>query len=83
MGFFRRDKGGAPTGNDGDLAITLAQGEDMIERVGRAHRERWGLGTAERWDIDQRAGVIRWSFPDKTVEAPVQLLGSYHAGAGS
>lgn len=55
----------------------------MIERVGRAHRERWGLGTADSWSVDQTTGAIKWSFPDKTVEAPAQVLGSHNSDTGS
>ncbi len=83
MGFLRRDKRGGPSSGDPQLAVILAEGTDLIEQVGRAHRERWGLGTADSWDVDQQTGVIRWSFPDKTVEAPAQMLGSHSPSAGS
>ncbi len=55
----------------------------MIEQVGRAHREGWGLGAADSWNVDQTTGTIRWSFEDKTAEAPAQILGSHNAGTGT
>ena len=53
-----------------DLNTLLLQGEDMIEQLGAAHAKAWGLGTADRWDLDQRTGLITWRFPDKTATAP-------------
>jgi len=67
----------------GGFGVLLLQGQDMIERTASAHAARWGLGTAERWDLDQTTAVIRWSFPDKTAEAPAQILGSYSPRSGS
>jgi hypothetical protein len=58
----------------------MFQGADFIEQTAKAHSERWGLGTADRWDIDQENGQIRWTFADKIAEAPVQVLASYGAG---
>lgn len=63
--------------------MTSTHGTDMIEQVGQAHHQHWGLGTAASWTVDQQAGVIRWSFPDKEVEAPVQIIGSHDPRAGS
>jgi hypothetical protein len=65
-----------------DLTTLLLQGEDMIEQLAQAHMS-WGLGTADRWDLDQTTGLITWTFPDKTATAPAQILGSYNPAAGS
>ncbi|WP_331728323.1 DUF6882 domain-containing protein [Streptomyces sp. NBC_00158] len=65
-----------------DLSVLLLQGEDVIEQVGRAHMS-WGLGSADRWDLDQTTGVITWTFPDKTATASAQILGSFAPRAGS
>ncbi|HEX4018049.1 MAG TPA: hypothetical protein VHX15_15045 [Frankiaceae bacterium] len=51
----------------------------MIQRSVQAHVARWGLGSADRWDLDQTTGVIRWTFADKIVEAPAQFTGTYSA----
>ena len=82
MGLFKRDKADVGTAAS-ELAGVVLHGTELIEHVGRAHHERWGLGTAESWSVDQQTGVIRWSFPGKTVEAPVQTIGSYNRSAGS
>ncbi|MFK0113851.1 DUF6882 domain-containing protein [Streptomyces sp. NPDC091217] len=85
MGMFERaikaDSAGQ-AGEQADLSALLLQGEDMIEQVGRAHMS-WGLGSADRWDLDQMTGIITWTFSDKTATAPAQILGSFAPRAGS
>ncbi|MFJ8803416.1 DUF6882 domain-containing protein [Streptomyces sp. NPDC102487] len=79
MGMFKRSNKTDSAGQAGeraDLSVLLLQGEDMIEQVGRAHMS-WGLGSADRWDLDQTTGIITWTFPDKTATAPAQILGSF------
>ncbi|MFE5033441.1 DUF6882 domain-containing protein [Streptomyces sp. NPDC056683] len=85
MGMFKRSNKADSAGQAGegaDLSVLLLQGEDMIEQVGRAHMS-WGLGSADRWDLDQTTGIITWTFPDKTATASAQILGSFAPGAGS
>ncbi|MFI7673909.1 DUF6882 domain-containing protein [Actinophytocola sp. NPDC049390] len=78
MGIFRR------RGDDNQdlLAELLFQGESMIEQLAQAHRT-WGLGTADRWDLDQRTGIISWTFPHGVASAPAQIVASYNPSAGS
>ncbi|MFD7256711.1 DUF6882 domain-containing protein [Streptomyces sp. NPDC059874] len=54
----------------------------MTEQPADAHRS-WGLGSADRWGLDQRTGVITWTFPDKTATAPAQILASYNPSSQS
>ncbi|MGY5011335.1 DUF6882 domain-containing protein [Streptomyces sp. 900105755] len=85
MGMFKRSNKADSAGRAGegaDLSVLLLQGEDMIEQVGRAHMS-WGLGSADRWDLDQTTGIITWTFPDKTATASAQILGSFAPRAGS
>jgi hypothetical protein len=82
MTLFKRIKSRPPSAKS-DLNVVLREGSDLIEQVGKAHHERWGLGTADSWGVDQTTGIIRWTFPEKTVHAPVQILGSFNATAGS
>jgi hypothetical protein len=85
MGIFKRNSG--PDGVSAspehvDLGTLLLQGEDMIDQLARAHMS-WGLGSAQRWGLDQRTGIITWTFPDKTASAPAQIIGSYDPSAAS
>ena len=79
MPLFRRNRDERP----GDLAQLLLEGHDMIEQTGQAHAQHWGLGSAQRWDLDQTAGLLRFTFPDRVAEAPVQVLGTYSPTGGS
>ena len=42
-----------------------------------AHLGTWRMELADRYDVDLEAGIISWLFPDKTVRAPAQLLGTW------
>ena len=66
-----------------ELSAMLLQGEDMIEQLTAAHQRNWGLGTADRWDLDQQTGLITWTFPDRTATAPAQILGSWSPSSSS
>lgn len=89
MGLFKRGNKATRETNSAvpksapDLGELILQGEDIIVRLGETHRIRWGLGSAQRWDLDQTTGVITWTFPDKTVTAPAQIIGSHNVEAGS
>jgi hypothetical protein len=72
MSIFRR--GARPAASIPEL---LLQGQEMIERTAAAHRDQWGLGSAERWDVDLDAGTR--TFSTKTASAPVQVLGAHVA----
>ncbi len=83
MALFRRTRASTPaTPHASDLSTLLLEGEDMIEQLAAAHTS-WGLGTADRWGLDQQTGMITWTFPDKTATAPAQILGTHNVGAAS
>ncbi|MFI5841474.1 DUF6882 domain-containing protein [Catenuloplanes sp. NPDC051500] len=65
-----------------ELSTLLLQGEEMIQQLAAAHAS-WGLGTAQEWGLDQRTGVITWTFPDKVASAPAQIIGSHSPSAES
>lgn len=81
MGLFERDSIAAEPERV-DLGTLLLQGEDMIDQLARAHMS-WGLGSADRWGLDQRTGIITWTFSDKTATAPAQIIGSYNPSTAS
>ncbi|MFE4546858.1 DUF6882 domain-containing protein [Streptomyces sp. NPDC056785] len=82
MGWFNGRAEQQATDSQAELATLVMQGEDMIEQLATAHRT-WGLGTAERWDLNQRTGEIKWTFPDRVATAPAQILGSYNRSTSS
>lgn len=83
MGIFSRGRASEEPPDGGqDLATIVLQGEDMMTQLAEAHRS-WGLGSAERWELEQETGLITWSFADRTATAPAQILASYNADAES
>ncbi len=61
-----------------EIETLLIHGREQIDRTTRAHAERWGLGTAKQWALDQDDGRIVWSFEDHVASADVQILGSWN-----
>jgi hypothetical protein len=85
VGIFKREgrfDGASQTGDPVDLGLLLLQGQDMIDQLARAHAS-WGLGSAQRWGLDQRTGTITWTFPDKVATAAAQIIGSYNRSTAS
>lgn len=85
MGLFKRTRKSesvAQTGDRADLSTLVLQGEDMIDQLAHAHMS-WGLGSADRWGVDQRTGLITWTFADRIATAPAQILGSFSPTSGS
>jgi hypothetical protein len=66
-----------------ELQTLLLQGRELIEQTSRAHMERWGLGKAQKWALDQSTATIRWSFEDHVASAPAQILGSWNSRVGT
>jgi hypothetical protein len=46
----------------------------------QTHKEAWGLGKIDRWDLSQDTGELVFSLPDgmKTV-CPAQIIGTYNS----
>src|SRR4051812_23632657 len=66
-----------------DLETLVTEGHAAITRTTEQHTARWGLGTAQRWSLDQGQGRIVWGFEDHVASAPVQVLGSWNAKVNS
>jgi hypothetical protein len=53
-------------------------------RVKNDANKAWGLGTFDRWDIDQEVGDLVFSNADgTTVVAPAQIIGSFNTSDNS
>lgn len=48
-----------------------------------AHQSLWEIGKADRWNLDQDQGLLTFTFPDKTVSAEAQIIGSYNQAKGT
>lgn len=80
MRFLRR--AGRADQASADLTTLLLQGEDMIGQLTEAHLA-WGLGSAQRWELDQTNGLIHWFFRDRTATAPAQIIGTWLPASSS
>jgi hypothetical protein len=66
-----------------ELETLVMEGHAEIARTTAEHTARWGLGSAQRWALDQDDGRIVWAFEDHVASAPVQILGSWNAKVSS
>lgn len=57
------------------------QAREHLAELTRKNQKEWGMGKATRWDADLEEGFITWSFNDKTVRAPVQVIATYNPAA--
>ena len=42
------------------------------------HESLWGLGHSERWDLNQKDGLLIFTFSDKVVSCEAQIIGTWH-----
>ena len=73
---------GTPDGVPADYDELVEAGKSLIQTLAEAHKA-WGCGGSERWDLDQTTGLIQWTFPDRIVTAPAQILASYSRPRGT
>jgi hypothetical protein len=46
-----------------------------------AHQGTWGLGTSERWNLDQETGQLAFTFSDRIAVCPAQIIGTWNSKA--
>lgn len=51
--------------------------ESLFEET-RQHKMDWGLGEEKRWGFDMDLGQLTWVFPDCTIAAQAQILGTHN-----
>ncbi len=62
-----------------DIENYFEKARNNLGILTEAHHNTWGLGDAERWDVDQEKGIITWTFDDGVVvTAPCQIVGTYN-----
>jgi len=78
--FFGKKGGETPKRNLPNTFEELRKkAHHYTEALVSAHRSGWGLGEGERWDVDLAAGQITWTFPDKIVRAPAELIATWNS----
>src|SRR5262245_48065666 len=48
-----------------------------------AHAGGWGLGTTDRWDLDQEDGHLVFTSKKMTATAAAQIIGTYSTESGT
>ena len=66
-----------------DLSVYVAASVEGLAISTASHKNTWGFGTAEGWDVDQDQGTIVWTFKDGVVSAAVQIIGTYNPEDGT
>jgi hypothetical protein len=73
--------GGAPSGNFDELLATSVQ---ELQAKNEAHKSAWGLGTLDRWDLNQDAETLVFTGDDgSTVTTQAQIIGSFNTSDNS
>lgn len=63
-----------------DIDSYMEKARNHLSALTQGHREAWNIGSADRWDADQEAGEILWTFPDGIIaRAPFQIIGTYNS----
>lgn len=75
-------KKGKPTG-DGEFRALLDRCMEELRLKTEAHAAGWGLGTTDRWDLDQEDGQLVFTSKKLTATAPAQIIGTYSTESGT
>lgn len=67
---------------EGPLNAWLDEGSERSHQALQRNRA-WGLEAAETYLYDQDEGVLTFTFPDRVVRTPFQMLGSHHLPTGT
>jgi len=71
------------TKSNGSSADFIQGSIEGLKLQTSAHQSLWGFGKADRWDVDLETGKITFTFADKIVEAPINVIGTYDSLKGS
>jgi hypothetical protein len=77
-----------PPGDDstpaGDFDELVATSIRELNAKNEVHKAAWGLGTLDRWDLDQDAGTLVFTGDDgTTVTTQAQIIGSFSTNDNS
>jgi hypothetical protein len=70
-------------GETPDFKALLEGSMEGLRLQTEAHQGTWRLGKSDRWDFSQETGELVFTYPDMTVRAPAQIIGSFDSAEGS
>ena len=71
-----------PTG-DAEYRALLDRCLEELRLKQEAHTAAWGLGTTDRWDLDQEDGRLVFTSKKLTATASAQIIGTYSTESGT
>src|SRR5262245_25889921 len=69
--------------NDDDFESLVERSMEELRIKTQAHVESWGLGSADRWDMDQQEGLLEFTTKKLIATAPAQIIGTYSTQTGT
>lgn len=63
--------------SDDDFQALLDRSMEELRLKTEAHVAGWGLGSTDRWDLDQETGLLVFTGKKLTATAPAQIVGTY------
>ena len=63
---------------DAEYRALLDRSMEELRLRTEAHAAGWGLGTTDRWDLDQDDGRLVFTSKKITATAPAQIIGTYN-----
>jgi hypothetical protein len=73
----------ARTAGDAGFRALLDRSMEELLSKQAAHTAGWGLGTMDRWDLDQEDGRLVFTSTELTATAPAQIIGTYGIESGT
>lgn len=62
---------------EGDYEALLERSMEELRLKTQAHVDAWGLGSTDRWDLDQDDGQLIFTSKKLVAAAPAQIIGTY------
>jgi hypothetical protein len=62
---------------DDEFRALVERSMEELRLKTEAHARGWGLGTMDRWDLDQTDGRLVFTGKKVTATAPAQIIGTY------
>lgn len=66
-----------------DFETLMDRSMNELQLKTEAHTNTWGLGSCDRWDMDQETGIITFTTKKMIATAPAQIIGTYSLESGT
>lgn len=78
-----QDNGKASGTGSGEPDLTFQRSMAELDLKQQACAELFGIGKADRWNVDLEAGVISFTIAERIASAPVQVIGTMNTRDGT